>query len=712
MKRNPSRKQNINVLVAGVLPIALTIIVFALFFLAADMKVQIDEQQRAADSVTNAAQNFRWMIENGVEKLSQFAKHQADESESDEAADAERMISLLQSNSEYADLAISYNGQIFYANGEICSDLGIDKYPNCEISGRLVRVSGTENGIQLRMHAENGVDLICVLDQADIQDAMGKMFDGVYYCAVYNVRTGSYVYNNLPFEGNGYYDTLMTINTSGDGEALFSSYNAQARFNRLFGNEDGVVAQSTTHISPWGVALVLPEGVFEEESSEMARLFAVIGVAMVLQLAFSIGFLVLIFCKRRRFDKQNARRRAIARQKLELSVADSGMCVYEYDRGTGQVVDFYDGMTDIGAEMRLQPKSLNEFIAYYKLNDDDVLRLYEIFSEIKAGGVQNADVHAFANGVDHLLRFIVKCLEDGETIIGSVRDCSQDELSQIRIQDEQKFLEMMKPKCASIWDIRVMKNQVRIIYDKRGNTLKRFGIQKDAWVRYEDEYPDRFREQLHPSDAEQFVNAMALSALAEMYRSGKSESVLDCRVRSLRKEGYEWHRRMLRVFKNPENNELIARLYMLNVDAEKNAEMERRERLRVHQQTLTAIGGIYYGLYYVELDTDLCYTAKSHAGELCSDICRPYKTAFTAYIDQYVHPQDREELCRMIDSYMIRKSVREDKHFIRCEFRRRVGDRYEWSAVIIQAARFENAQIRDVVLAFEDLSDLKEGEIV
>jgi len=135
--------------------------------------------------------------------------------------------------------------------------------------------------------------------------------------------------------------------------------------------------------------------------------------------------------------------------------------------------------------------------------------------------------------------------------------------------------------------------------------------------------------------------------------------------------------------------------------------MERRERQRIHQQTLTAIGGIYYGLYYIELDNDLCFTAKSHAGELGSDICGPFRTAFAGYIDQYVHEEDRETLRRMIDPYLLRREVREENQFQRCEFRRRVGENYKWSAAIIQAARFENAQVRDVVLAFEDISDVK-----
>ena len=46
---------------------------------------------------------------------------------------------------------------------------------------------------------------------------------------------------------------------------------------------------------------------------------------------------------------------------------------------------------------------------------------------------------------------------------------------------------------------------------------------------------------------------------------------------------------------------------------------------------------------------------------------------------------------------------------MRCEYRRIVGDGYEWSAVIVQAARFENATVREVVVALRDINGEKES---
>ena len=707
MKLKTSGKQNFRVFIAGVLPVILAVVVFVLFYLMAGIQTENDNKQRAADGASNAATNLKWMLEKGVSKL-----EHVEERFDGGVTDAAELVAHLKTDSQMRDVAIVQNGRIRYVNGRIETDPGLDRYPNCEIGGRLVRISTAENGVQIRMSLDAKTDVICQLSASNIAESVGGVFKGSYYYAVYNIRTGSYVYNNLPIEGVGYYDALMAINQRGDGEALFSAYTAQASFSKLLGKENGVIAQCRSDISPWGVALLLPESILENEVGSMDYMFIAIAAVIVLQLALSIAFLVYVFRNRRKLREKIRDTEISAETKLELSVEYTGVCVFEYDRSLGAIVDFNNGMTDAGAEGRLCPKTINEFVAYYKPNDDDALHLYDVFAEIKAGEAVNVDVHAFANEGERLLRFSLKCMQDGKTVIGSVRDCTQDEFSQIRIRDEEKFLELMRPKTASVWDICVSANRIKVSYDKRGHTAKRFNVQENVWMRYEDEFPQRFRSHLHPADADQFIDSMSLEGLMNMYRTGKTESVCDCRVRSIRKEGYEWHRRMLRVFKDPESKEIMARLYMLNVDAEKNAEMERRERLRIHQQTLTAIGGIYYGLYYIELDNDLCYTAKSHAGELGTEICRSYKSAFTAYIDQYVHEHDRDTLRRMLEPYNLRKQVTEDKHFLRCEFRRRVGDHYEWSVAIIQAARFENAQIRDVVLAFEDISDVKAVEVV
>ena len=445
MKSQLSGKQNIKVFIAGILPIILAAVVFALFFLVADLKAQGDDCQRAADGAGNAALNLQWMLEKGVDNLEVLEKRIVSD-----ADDIDALIADVGNDSNYRNAAIVFDGEIHYTNGEILPDSGTDKYPNCEIGGRLVRISSAEGGLQLRMSAGSGMDLIYVFDEAEIRSAVGRVFKSDYYWAVYNVRTGSYIFNGLPFEGSNYYDALMAVNKRGAGEALFASYNAEAYIKDLLGNQGGVVAQRMMNISPWGIALVLPENIFADENISSGYLFIFIGTVIVLQLALSVAFLVYIFRKRRKFCAEYQAVRRVSRRKLEMSAEGSGVCIFEYDRSKGVVSDFHDGMADSDVEGRLRPKTFNEFIAYYRPNDDDALRLYELFTEIKPGEIANADVHSFANEGERLLRFSMQCLEGTEQIIGCVRDCTMDEFSQIRIQDEEKFLELMKPKAAVV----------------------------------------------------------------------------------------------------------------------------------------------------------------------------------------------------------------------------------------------------------------------
>ena len=99
--------------------------------------------------------------------------------------------------------------------------------------------------------------------------------------------------------------------------------------------------------------------------------------------------------------------------------------------------------------------------------------------------------------------------------------------------------------------------------------------------------------------------------------------------------------------------------------------------------------------------------ARTHGGELITQLSAPYKATFDRYIQENVHPEDRKQLGQLLDPYNIRKNIREGSHFMRCEYRRSVGDGYEWSAVIVQAARFENATVREVVIALRNISGEK-----
>lgn len=207
------------------------------------------------------------------------------------------------------------------------------------------------------------------------------------------------------------------------------------------------------------------------------------------------------------------------------------------------------------------------------------------------------------------------------------------------------------------------------------------------------------REYIDPDDYEVFTEKMSVEGLSRLMRTGGHQMTLECRARSLKTGAFEWRRLLVRVYRHPEQGELIADMYAMNVDAEKNAELERQERARVLQQTLTAISGIYNGLYYAELDRDTCYTAKAVGGSISSQLRQSYRGMVETFVAGDVHPEDREAIKCLLDPYQLRKRMTENSHLVRHEYRRRVGENYETAAIIVQAARFENGTVRDIAIA-------------
>ena len=227
-------------------------------------------------------------------------------------------------------------------------------------------------------------------------------------------------------------------------------------------------------------------------------------------------------------------------------------------------------------------------------------------------------------------------------------------------------------------------------------------ISKSGWRNFTADLDGVLRSYIHPADYANHSYKMNIASIAESFRSGRMEINLDYRVCTGGRDDYEWHRMYVRLYSEPETENILANVYVFNVDVEKNAELERGERKKIEKKTLRALSGIYYALYYVDLDNDLCYAAKSYDGEVVTRLCTPFQETFNQYLEG-VHPDDRDALRSMINAFNLRRTFVEGSRFQRKEFRRRSGEDYRWAAIIIQPARYENGRIKDVVIAQRNL---------
>ena len=71
----------------------------------------------------------------------------------------------------------------------------------------------------------------------------------------------------------------------------------------------------------------------------------------------------------------------------------------------------------------------------------------------------------------------------------------------------------------------------------------------------------------------------------------------------------------------------------------------------------------------------------------------------TASLNRSNDTKRQKAMRDLLSTYQIRKRMTESSHLVRREYRRRHGEDYRNAAIILQAARFENGTVRDVVIA-------------
>ena len=261
-----------------------------------------------------------------------------------------------------------------------------------------------------------------------------------------------------------------------------------------------------------------------------------------------------------------------------------------------------------------------------------------------------------------------------------------------------------KRRASSVWQVNVSRNRWRAVHIGANEPLSRLTSHMNGWRDYNSDLGSTLNDYIHPADYYDFAERAGIPGMASAFRSGTTEFTLEYRVCASQTNNYEWHRMHVRLLTDPKTGDIIANFYIYNVDAMKNAELERGERKRVLQQTLTALGGIFTGLYYVDLDNDLCYTARSRDGEITSQLCAPFKSSFDRYIDVQVHPEDQDELRKALSTYALKRSMTEGSHFRHCLYRCSLGDgSYARTSMVIQPARFENGTIKEIALAIREI---------
>lgn len=570
------------------------------------------------------------------------------------------------------------------------------------VSGKIITEDG--GAIELRVPVDVQRELVGWLDMAALDQQLLGVLDGSYSYALYNSATGRYLINRSDFDQKRYYDTLLDIDEDGSAASLMTSSEAQARV-RIDG-EAIYIAQCPSGIQPWCMALMLPEALVSAENSHILLWLHVASAALQLGLLAYAAVYLVRGCIREKKSCLQQRRMGVAM--LNRIASDASLVICAYSRSEDRITDFHEGFRLSCCANQEPPKSIEALASQYGIDEDDVEQLRESLRECRSGLHSELNLNASAQDGEHLLRIELQCLEDRQDcVLLSLRDCTLDMEREDVLRAEESFRRRMQGKAVSIWQIDVARNRWRLTGGSVPDALRKLGVSGD-WREYMSDVTGALREYIEAGDYECYAEQLSVEGLSRLMRTGGHQMTLECRAHSLKSGVYEWHRLLVRVYRHPEQGEMIADLYVMNVDAEKNAELERQERARVLQQTLTAISGIYNGLYYAELDMDRCYTAKAVGGSISSQLSQSYRGMVDTFVAGDVHPEDREAIRQLLDPYHLRRRMTENSHLVRHEYRRRVGENYETAAIIVQAARFENGTVRDIAIAMRRYTEKAE----
>lgn len=693
-------------LLLGLVMLLCTCMVIQLFF-SYDVIVK---KERASEAAMRVTAQFEQLIDKGFRQLDGAATLVEEG-----VLTAEDLLKRMGNADDFSKVGLLRNGVLICSNGERIENAECRDHIQYDMERNGAGLFSEEGGcIHLCVQLFDGSRLIGWMKDDRVEAVLFSAFIEDYGYAVYNAATGAYLLNHSILDDAGYFEGLHDLNQGAYIEELVNSGDAQARIecSDVFGG-DYYIAQHLSNIRPLGISLIIPEELVRSEAWSGRFMPYVTIAAAALMLLILVSYTVFSLRRVHVSNKDAANALAIGEQMMNVISREARITLFMYQRKQEKLSYCYDGLSLLGFEGISAQCSLNEIMQACDMDDSEMERLHENLRELNPGESTELLIHTVSdNHEERILRYnLFASSQQEQSVICCISDCTQEQASLDRIELERSYRASVQSKASSIWQINISRNRWKALNISKRSALYANRKDMNSLRDYNADLGSLLRDYLHPADYAAFAEAMSIVNIASMFRSGKTEFAQDYRVCKGSGADYEWHRMNVRIWLNPDTNDIFANLYVFNVNAEKNAELERGERKKVLHQALMALGGLYYGLYYVDLENDLSYTARSLGGDLVTQLCLPYKATFDTYIDTTVHPDDQAGLRNLLSAYYLRKHMTEGSHFQRREYRRKSGDGYELAAIIVQPARFENGMVKEVVLAIRYIGRDKEMEM-
>ena len=505
-------------------------------------------EERAADAARQVAQQFQMLIEDGFRQMNVVSE------EIDGASDsALEHIRNMVRYGVFSDAMIVSDGVEYHMDGtksEVEQTPRSIHYHTDGIEGKIIGCE--DETVQLRVSVGESAELAAWIDPDRLDWILESAYAEDYGYAIFNSSTGAYLVNKSNYEGGGYYDALLKLNVDGDTEKLLHAQVAQTHVHSAKDGGSEYIAQTKTEIYPWSIALFIPgELLMQNENTVGLTNMLFVAAILVLIVALAV-YIVFIMRRMRKESDVQLRKSRIADKMLALAAEDSKSRLYIYQRKQDKIFAFYDGLHCEG-EDEAAPKNIAELGVRCGLSETDTEQLRERLRELKPGERCKLNLRCSVQDSKHLLRFVLNSTdEDGDLVLGAMRDCTVEQQTRIRFSDERNFRKAILPKTICIWQINFGRGRWMLTDCRADVDAKKYGVQLNEWRDYEGDLNGLARDHIHPADYSDYSAKMNVESILDAYTRGKFEQVMEYRLRSLGDQ-YQWHRQVLRVFKEPDS---------------------------------------------------------------------------------------------------------------------------------------------------------------
>ena len=207
----------------------------------------------------------------------------------------------------------------------------------------------------------------------------------------------------------------------------------------------------------------------------------------------------------------------------------------------------------------------------------------------------------------------------GTSVIGTIRDVTQQVRERHRLEDQAKLLDRMMEDTMAAIEISLEEDEWRILWGKE--TYAHLLERGEGQMTFPEFVEERILPTLHPWDREDYARTMDPEALLAAFRGGNTRLSQDYRVKTHRAPGYNWHSSELYLFRDPVTRRAKCNLFIRLVTREKMEEMEEKRRLAERERQLflrakklvesedeldfvQVIADYYQGIYVVDLNRD------------------------------------------------------------------------------------------------------------